>query len=448
MATTKRISGDYVIATIGATDNVVINTNTVNVTNALTVTDLTVSGNLSLLGGGDIAVGNISGNNLSLLGDINADGDVYSNAAISAAGNISGAVFIGDGSGLTGIPAGNALGNIISFGTSRVQIPLLSGEVYVNVGGVSNVAIFNTGGANIAGNISANAYYWSNGTPFSPGGSVTYDALPVAPVSANVGDFWFNTTNGILYQYNDDGDSNQWVDQSGVATPPATTSAVANSVVQRDLNGSVTANRFFGNGAGLTGIVTSAANVSNGTSIINIATVNGSITAAVAGTGIIAITPNGIENSQSNGQGNIGSATTYFNTVFAKSTSAQYADLAEIYTSDDVYAPGTVVCFGGTHEITISSTPHNTAVAGVVSENPSYLMNTSSDGIPVALTGKVKCKVQGPVEKGSLLTTSSIPGVAERVNDALYRPGCVLGKSLETIKDTSVQQINIAVGRF
>ena len=41
----------------------------------------------------------------------------------------------------------------------------------------------------------------------------------------------------------------------------------------------------------------------------------------------------------------IGSLTKKYNTVFAKATSAQYADLAEIYESDSQYEVGTVVIF-------------------------------------------------------------------------------------------------------
>ena len=39
-------------------------------------------------------------------------------------------------------------------------------------------------------------------------------------------------------------------------------------------------------------------------------------------------------------------------------------------------------------------------VAGVISENPAYLMNSDSAGLPVALQGKVKCKVIGVIGKG------------------------------------------------
>lgn len=132
----------------------------------------------------------------------------------------------------------------------------------------------------------------------------------------------------------------------------------------------------------------------------------------------------------------------------ATATSARYADLAEVFVPDENYSPGTVVVFGGDKEITVTDISHDTRVAGVVSTNPAYLMNDGAAGLPIALTGRVPCSVQGPVNKGDILVTSSTPGVAEKLNDGQYRPGCVIGKSLETITETTIQVIEIAVGRF
>ena len=128
-------------------------------------------------------------------------------------------------------------------------------------------------------------------------------------------------------------------------------------------------------------------------------------------------------------------------------TQARYADLAENYSADVEYAPGTVVVFGGTHEVTVSAVSHDTRVAGVVSTAPAYLMNSDQPGAAVALTGKVPCQVQGPVGKGDLLVNISA-GTAGRLDPAQYRPGCVVGKSLESIPDKITRTIEIAVGRF
>jgi hypothetical protein len=128
-------------------------------------------------------------------------------------------------------------------------------------------------------------------------------------------------------------------------------------------------------------------------------------------------------------------------------TQAQYADLAEIYQPDQAYEPGTVLVFGGEHEVTVSTVSHDTRIAGVVSTAPAYLMNSQQSGIPVALTGRVPCRVRGPVAKGEQLVNIE-PGIAGAIDFAQYRPGCVIGKSLENIEDSSVHTIEIAVGRY
>ena len=127
------------------------------------------------------------------------------------------------------------------------------------------------------------------------------------------------------------------------------------------------------------------------------------------------------------------------------STKAQYADLAENYLADDNYEPGTVMVFGGQEEITVSTKALDAKVAGVVSTNPAYLMNDSIDGTPIALRGRVPCKVKGPVCKGDLLVTSAEKGVAEVPNGPAIPAYCVLGKALEDIQDDSIRLIEVVV---
>ena len=151
-----------------------------------------------------------------------------------------------------------------------------------------------------------------------------------------------------------------------------------------------------------------------------------------------------------NANANIGSTTLQFNTLFAKATSAQYADLAERYQADTSYAPGTVLIFGGAEEVTASTQDHDTRVAGVVSSNPAYLMNSelqALNSVAVALTGRVPCQVQGPVYKGTILVTSDIPGTAMAIDHSKALLGCVIGKAMQEIADDSVQTIEISVGR-
>ena len=117
-------------------------------------------------------------------------------------------------------------------------------------------------------------------------------------------------------------------------------------------------------------------------------------------------------------------------TITATATQAQYADLAEKYESDAEYEPGTVVVFGGDKEITACSSQGSHAVVGVISTDPAYMMNSEAEGQYVALTGRVPCKVTGPVAKGDLLVSSGEEGHAEVQNEA--RPGTIIGKAIGT----------------
>jgi hypothetical protein len=135
---------------------------------------------------------------------------------------------------------------------------------------------------------------------------------------------------------------------------------------------------------------------------------------------------------------NIGGPASNFATVYATtfsgvSTTAKYADLAEIYTADAEYEAGTVVVFGGDQEITTTNTFADVSVAGAISTNPAYLMNNEATGLPVALRGRIPVRVIGPVTKGDLLVTAGQnPGYATSVGRSRDYPLAVFAKALET----------------
>jgi trimeric autotransporter adhesin len=104
---------------------------------------------------------------------------------------------------------------------------------------------------------------------------------------------------------------------------------------------------------------------------------------------------------------------------------------------------------GGQQEVTASASSHDTAVAGVVSENPSYLMNSglqTANSVPVALLGRVPCQVVGIIRRGDLLVTSDLPGTATALDHTRYLPGCVIGKALADYNSDYTGIIEIAVG--
>ena len=124
------------------------------------------------------------------------------------------------------------------------------------------------------------------------------------------------------------------------------------------------------------------------------------------------------------------------------------ADLAEYYEGDQNYKPGTVVVFGGSYEVTLTSIFGDTRVAGVVSTEPAYVMNHNCPGnkVCVALQGRVPVNVLGKVNKGDLLVTSARPGYAIVNNDP--KVGTVIGKALQTKVSSNEGVIEVAVGRL
>ena len=146
-------------------------------------------------------------------------------------------------------------------------------------------------------------------------------------------------------------------------------------------------------------------------------------------------TATAITNAAGNGIGNIGSASSVFNTIFAKATSAQYADVAERFAADTELEPGTVVELGGDAEITISRDELSDRVFGVISTNAAYLMNagagTDKTHPPVAMTGRVPVKVIGKVIKGDRLVSAG-NGIARSAVPNEATPFNTIGRALES----------------
>ena len=139
-------------------------------------------------------------------------------------------------------------------------------------------------------------------------------------------------------------------------------------------------------------------------------------------------------------------ATVHATTFSGVATSAQYADMAEIYSSDVEYEPGTVVKIGGEKEITQTLEHADIEVFGVISSNPAYLMNSEANGQPVALAGRVPVKVVGKVAKGERLIASDVPGVAWGVADEDVDVKAIIGRSLEDKEDGDEGMIEAVIG--
>ena len=360
-----------------------------NITSVGTLTSLSSSGNIT---GGNIntaglvsATGNVQGGNLVTAG------------LITATGNVTGNYILGNGALLTGVITSVAN---INLGNSNVTVRTSGGNISVGVGGTSNVVVWATTGQFTTGLISATGNIQTGDRFIGSGAGLT--SIPGANVTGTVANATFATSAG-----------------SATSATSATTA------------GTVTANAQPN--------ITSVGTLSSLAVTANITAGNLSVSTGTVSAG-------NILNTNANGVGNIGSSTIYFNRVFATATTALYADLAEKFLADQLYAPGTVLIFGGEQEVTQSVSDLDHRVAGVVSTNPSYIMNSGLDGnyaVELALQGRVPCHVVGPVEKGDLLV-SAADGRARAVKSA--PAGTIIGKSLQNFSGTT-GIIEIVVGR-
>jgi hypothetical protein len=314
--------------------------------------------------------------------------------------------------------------NSLSNGTTDFTIATAGGNAAISVGGTANVLVVTPTDVIVTGNLTVSGN---------------------ATLSGNIlGDRIQNGTTTIDIQ-SVNGNANVTVAGTSNVAVFATTGVFVTGVVSATANitgGNVLSNVLFGSG-----IISGTGNITGGnvrTGGLISATAN--ITGGNLSVGTGTITVGNVVNSNGNGVGNIGSSGTYFNTIFAKATSAQYADLAEKYEADAEYAPGTVVSFGGDKEVTRSEIDADRRVAGVVSTNPSYIMNAALEAehvAVVAFTGRVPTSVTGTVVKGDLMISNG-DGTARAEADP--RAGAIIGKALEDSEGNAV--IEVVVGRF
>ncbi len=204
------------------------------------------------------------------------------------------------------------------------------------------------------------------------------------------------------------------------------------------------------------GITTNGGNDSlvktSGTGTINVKglQINGNNVLSIASTTITLSTPGGVDVISATGSSSTNTPVTLtgqFSLGPNSTMQATFADLAEYYSSDKEYEPGTVLIFGGTAETTTTNIFGDTRLAGVVSTDPGFKMNGELEGTRVclALQGRVPCKVVGKVKKGDMLTTAGVVGHAAKAMDP--KVGTIIGKALEDKDYTEAGVIEVAVGR-
>lgn len=163
--------------------------------------------------------------------------------------------------------------------------------------------------------------------------------------------------------------------------------------------------------SGVGGVSTSS--ISNGTSSVSVAN-NADTTFTHAGVTIGAVTASGI---------NLEGGFQFIGTA----TSAEYADLAEKYSTEEELTPGTVVCVGSNEDAEVEASSLGSIAIGVVSTDPAFKMNSKAEGQYIALKGRVPVRITGAVRKGQAVYVHD-NGCASTVING----GSIVGIALET----------------
>jgi len=139
-----------------------------------------------------------------------------------------------------------------------------------------------------------------------------------------------------------------------------------------------------------------------------------------------------------------------YNLAVGSTLESTYSDLGERFAADEIYDAGTVVKLGGLEEITKTMEEEDTDVFGIISAKPGFGLNGSAgpkETHPhVAMTGRIPCKVIGPVKKGDRLCSSEIPGVAKKADIQSVSSFAIIGRALEDFDGEGEGTVLVVVG--
>lgn len=125
-------------------------------------------------------------------------------------------------------------------------------------------------------------------------------------------------------------------------------------------------------------------------------------------------------------------------TLEATANAALYSDLAEKYTIEGNMEPGLIVSKNRDEgpELKIAEDELCPDVFGVITKNPAYLMNKSSDGYGIVMIGRSPILIKGPVKKWDFIVPAG-GGIGRVMKDETERKFAI-GSALESI-NTSVE---------
>lgn len=108
-----------------------------------------------------------------------------------------------------------------------------------------------------------------------------------------------------------------------------------------------------------------------------------------------------------------------------------------------------VVLDGDGDEVTLAKKSHDPKVIGITTDLDSAELELCDFGENphrlIAISGRTYCYVKGPIAYGDCVVTSDKEGIGQKLDITKYVPSCIIGKSLEVIKDSSVELIEMVL---
>lgn len=373
--------------------------------------------NLNVTTFANIVNGNVTGS-LNIVGNANV-GNLGTSGQVIAIGNVTGGNL--KTAGILSV-TGNA--NVGNLGTTNITATLLTGTLttasqpnITSVGTLTSLSVTgNVSGANLTGT----HYGAATGLTSIPAGNIT-GTVANATYAISAGSATTAGTVTTAAQPN--------ITSVGTLSAATVTSNVTAGGIKTD-------NYYYANGVS----ISFAGTYSNSNVAAYMPTYEGNV--GLSG-------GNAVFNGKTITTGantTAGTITGNWSLSAGSQLRATYADLAEYYTADAQYPPGTVLEFGGEFEVTLA-TEQSRTLAGVVSTDPAYVMNSACPGefiAAVALQGRVPCKVKGPTRKGDMLISDGNGYARSCTNPTV---GSVIGKALETFNGIE-GVVEVAIGRL
>jgi len=386
-----------------------------------------LDGNLFYKNSSDQVVVIASNQFVSVSGNVTG-GNIITVGQVTATGNVTGSYLLGNGAFITGINTGDSFDTVVVAGQSNL-VANASGVLNIAATGSTNGTTIttdpSTGTLNIS-SITGDLIFQSGS--YAGLGSVTGPATALNDLGT------VNDTTNDQYDLGTFFYDGAYIDNTWLY-PNSITGDKLNSSTSISLTGNITGNYILGNGALLTGVITSVANINSGSSNVAITTPGGNVSVTVGGianvavfsTDTLTLTSNLVPSA--NVTYSLGTASARWKDLYLAGNSIylgniQLTDSGNIFVSPNMSAQGNVIAGG------IVSATGNVVGGNIIGGTLVQGTNFSASGI-VSATGNITganinasgiISAAGNITGGNLISvgTTTSTGNIQTANSMVY----------------------------